>query len=128
MLYYYRCLDSILHAEHKSLLEEMRVDYDLLQSTRYKETTNGREEDDSDLSSAVSDLNYSEDAAYKPNGIREEQLEGQFESILAMPTTMAFDFKYLFDSLKTKNVKKIPNEQSRFAQLLSVFIIYQNCV
>ncbi|KAK1394478.1 3-methyl-2-oxobutanoate hydroxymethyltransferase [Heracleum sosnowskyi] len=109
------CLDSILHAEHKSILEEMRVDYDLLQSTRYKETTIAGEEDDSELSSAVNDPNNSEVPEYKPNGIGQEQLEGQFESILAMPSTMAFDLKYLFDSLKTKNVKKIPNEESRTA-------------
>ncbi|KAL8115458.1 hypothetical protein AgCh_022087 [Apium graveolens] len=107
------CLDSILHAEHKSILEEMRVDYDLLQSTRHRETTNGGEEDDSDLSSAVSDLNNSEVAAYKPDGIRQEQLEGQFDSILAMPSPVAFDLKYLFDNLKSKNVKKIPNVDSR---------------
>ncbi|KAK1375608.1 hypothetical protein POM88_031801 [Heracleum sosnowskyi] len=73
------------------------------------------EEDDSELSSAVNDPNNSEVPEYKPNGIGQEQLEGQFESILAMPSTMAFDLKYLFDSLKTKNVKKIPNEESRTA-------------
>lgn len=124
-------MDSILHAEHKSILEEMRVDYDLLQSTSNKETTHGGEEeddgdddDDFELSSAVSDPNYSQVAAFKPNVIMEEQLEAQFESILAMPSTMAFDFKYLFDSFKTKNVKKIHNEESRFGELLSVFIIY----
>ncbi|KAL8115459.1 hypothetical protein AgCh_022087 [Apium graveolens] len=111
----HKCLDSILHAEHKSILEEMRVDYDLLQSTRHRETTNGGEEDDSDLSSAVSDLNNSEVAAYKPDGIRQEQLEGQFDSILAMPSPVAFDLKYLFDNLKSKNVKKIPNVDSRIA-------------
>lgn len=121
-------MDSILHAEHKSILEEMRVDYDLLQSTRYMETTNGGEEDDSELSSAISDLNNSEVAAYKSNGIGEEQLEGQFESILAVPSTMAFDLKYLFHSLKTKIVKKIPDEESRFGDVFSAIIIYPNYI
>ncbi|XP_063949374.1 uncharacterized protein LOC108205289 isoform X2 [Daucus carota subsp. sativus] len=109
------CLDSILHAEHKSILEEMRVDYDLLQATRYKENISGKEEDDLKLSSDVSEPNNSEVAAYEPNGIGEEHLEGQFESILAMPSTVAFDLKYLFDSFKTKNVKKIHDEESRIA-------------
>lgn len=115
-LYDFRCLDSILHAEHKSILEEMRVDYDLLQATRYKENISGKEEDDLKLSSDVSEPNNSEVAAYEPNGIGEEHLEGQFESILAMPSTVAFDLKYLFDSFKTKNVKKIHDEESRFVK------------
>ncbi|XP_024962143.1 uncharacterized protein LOC112502465 isoform X2 [Cynara cardunculus var. scolymus] len=33
------CLDSILHAEHKSILEEMRADYDLTHSARHKTTS-----------------------------------------------------------------------------------------
>ncbi|KAI3506407.1 hypothetical protein L1887_28765 [Cichorium endivia] len=32
------CLDSILHAEHKSILEEMRADYDLTHSANHKST------------------------------------------------------------------------------------------
>ncbi|XP_023749292.1 uncharacterized protein LOC111897571 [Lactuca sativa] len=32
------CLDSILHAEHKSILEEMRTDYDLTHSANHKLT------------------------------------------------------------------------------------------
>ncbi|KAD3640282.1 hypothetical protein E3N88_29505 [Mikania micrantha] len=32
------CLDSILHAEHKSILEEMRADYDLTHSANLKAT------------------------------------------------------------------------------------------
>ncbi|PSS26234.1 MAP protein [Actinidia chinensis var. chinensis] len=36
------CLDSILHAEHKSILEEMRFDYNLTQSTdKKKNSSNG---------------------------------------------------------------------------------------
>lgn len=102
----------------------MREDYDLIQSTRYKETTDGGEEDSSELSSAVSDLDNSEVAAYEPNGIGEKHMEGQFESILAMPSTMAFDLKYLFNGFKTKKVKKIPNEESRFGEVLSASIIF----
>ena len=117
----FRCLDSILHAEHKSILEEMRVDYDLIQSTRYKEISDEGEED----SSAVSNPNNSEVAAYEPNGIGEERLEGQFESFFAMPSNVAVDLKYLFDAFKTKNVKKIPNEESRFGEVLCASTITQ---
>ena len=31
-MFFYRCLDSILLAEHKCILEEMRLDYDLTNS------------------------------------------------------------------------------------------------
>ncbi|KAJ9564836.1 hypothetical protein OSB04_000802 [Centaurea solstitialis] len=57
------CLDSILHAEHKSILEEMRADYDLTHSTTHDDgTSEGKSmpDDDKDLVIDFSDfLGYS---------------------------------------------------------------------
>ena len=47
LLYNCRCLDSMLHAEHKSILEEMRSDYHLIHSADFEAqvVANGKESD-----------------------------------------------------------------------------------
>ncbi|KAK1439437.1 hypothetical protein QVD17_05255 [Tagetes erecta] len=49
------CLDSILHAEHKSILEEMRVDYDVTHSANHKETFHESDASEGSLINNVND-------------------------------------------------------------------------
>lgn len=51
----FRCLDSILHAEHKSILEEMRVDYDVTHSANHKETFHENDASEGSLTTDVKD-------------------------------------------------------------------------
>lgn len=42
----YRCLDSIIHAEHKRILEELRLDYFLLNSPEPMSDSSGNYEEE----------------------------------------------------------------------------------
>ncbi|XP_071692732.1 uncharacterized protein [Rutidosis leptorrhynchoides] len=54
------CLDSILHAEHKSILEEMRADYDLTHSAPPNTTSHDGSEGNSNTDEKNSTIDFSE--------------------------------------------------------------------
>ncbi|XP_059649869.1 uncharacterized protein LOC132295584 isoform X1 [Cornus florida] len=102
------CLDSILHAEHKSTLEEMRVDYNLTHSMETK--ADGHK--DSGNSESKFDL-----AMYKNaigTGSMGNYVEDKTEPNNPMPSSYGPGLKYLFGS-SPKNVKRISLEESRVA-------------
>uniref|UniRef100_A0AB38Z7F5 DUF3754 n=1 Tax=Paeonia suffruticosa TaxID=45171 RepID=A0AB38Z7F5_PAESU len=96
------CLDSILHAEHKSILEEMRIDYSLTHSVE-KEGTIGEDSE----RNVVAEGKESDSANY---GEEETETGGN-----SMPINYGLDFRNLLLGFSTKYVKKNSSGQSRVA-------------
>ncbi|KAL8137998.1 hypothetical protein V2J09_003999 [Rumex salicifolius] len=69
------CLDSILHAEHRHILEEMRADYSLAQSIKSKEGEESKEgrETFPDLEYGFIDNKDNSSKDNCPNGLHESQ-------------------------------------------------------
>ncbi|KAG9455368.1 hypothetical protein H6P81_008272 [Aristolochia fimbriata] len=88
------CLDSILHAEHKSVLEEMRVDYSFSQSM------NIRESDPLDTKESKGETNLNQ----KLNGNVVEysrSFEGNVQTAYGLDSLMSLqglDLRFLFSS------------------------------
>lgn len=96
------CLDSILHAEHKSILEEMRIDYSLTHSVE-KEGTIGEDSE----RNVVAEGKESDSANY---GEEETETGGN-----SMAINYGLDFRNLLLGFSTKYVKKNSSGQSRVA-------------
>ncbi|CAK9142203.1 unnamed protein product [Ilex paraguariensis] len=110
----FMCLDSILHAEHKSILEEMRVDYDLTQSMQNKSTTS--EGLTSLVRKCVPNEKESDSIFDNPVGIisMEKYGEHKLEPDQVLPSNSALDLRYLLGS-SSKSVKSNSCEESRIA-------------
>lgn len=89
-MYNCRCLDSILHAEHKTILEEMRSYYDDL--TLSNKTDTAKNED--------FPAGANEDSEH------EEDEKTDSESKLSLPLGFTLDFNRLFNfSSRTAQIK-----------------------
>ncbi|XP_075511913.1 uncharacterized protein LOC142547478 isoform X2 [Primulina tabacum] len=95
-LYLSQCLDSILHAEHKSILEEMRADYDLTLSTKGKRPGLN----DSPHKGARTYMNSS-----LKSGRIDKEPEEEIDSDISMSSNFAFNLKELLDSSLKRNSK-----------------------
>ncbi|XP_042966500.1 uncharacterized protein LOC122300135 isoform X3 [Carya illinoinensis] len=107
------CLDSIVHAEHKIILEEMRTDYFFAHSTGKEETFN--EGSDSSDRQSVTNEEELDNAGDGINGVG--SLEGYENEDIELDTPISFihglDLRNLLGSLD-KNVKKYSDSGSRF--------------
>ncbi|KAK3024608.1 hypothetical protein RJ639_043936 [Escallonia herrerae] len=105
------CLDSILHAEHKGILEEMRVDYDLTHSIRNKEASNeGSARSEIRFVSEGRDCDATID---RPVGIGSTvDGEDKIETDKPLLSSSALDLRFLWD-FPPQNVKKKPFDESR---------------
>ncbi|XP_034709853.1 uncharacterized protein LOC117932686 isoform X2 [Vitis riparia] len=106
------CLDSILHAEHKKVLEEMRISYPLTHSAEDKGMIN---EDTTSLERKfVTKVEEPDMAGDSTTGVgsmercREENIEPE-NSIFS---SYGLDLRYLFSS-STNNMKKNSGAESR---------------
>lgn len=109
---YFRCLDSILHAEHKNILEEMRISYSLTRSM----TDNGTVNEDTTTSEGnfVTTVEQS-DIAGDSNavvGSIERCREDNIEPNNSMFSRYSLDWRYLFSS-STNNMEKNSGVESR---------------
>ncbi|KAG2720772.1 hypothetical protein I3760_02G050800 [Carya illinoinensis] len=108
------CLDSIVHAEHKIILEEMRTDYFFAHSTGKEETFN--EGSDSSDRQSVTNEEELDNAGDGINGVG--SLEGYENEDIELDTPISFihglDLRNLLGSLD-KNVKKYSDSGSRVA-------------
>ncbi|KAI8572983.1 hypothetical protein RHMOL_Rhmol01G0243600 [Rhododendron molle] len=121
------CLDSILHAEHKSILEEMRLDYNLTQSGEKKRTSvNGSahsERDDepkgNEFESPIENTGGT--------GSMEEYREDKTEPDMLAALTFSLNLRYLLgylprsikqNSLKESRIAVATRFQRAFVQLL----------
>ncbi|XP_040999933.1 uncharacterized protein LOC121246027 isoform X7 [Juglans microcarpa x Juglans regia] len=108
------CLDSIVHAEHKIILEEMRTDYFFAHSTGKEETFN--EGSDSSYRQSVTNEEELDNAGDGINGVG--SLEGYENEDIELDTPISFihglDLRNLLGSLD-KNVKKYSDSGSRVA-------------
>lgn len=109
---YFRCLDSILHAEHKNILEEMRISYSLTHSAKDKGMIN---EDATSLErkfvTKVEEPDMTGDSTTGVGSMercREENIEPE-NSIFS---SYGLDLRYLFSS-STNNMKKNSGAESR---------------
>ncbi|XP_068650503.1 uncharacterized protein [Aristolochia californica] len=103
------CLDSILHAEHKSILEEMRVDYSFSHSIKCRESASP------DTSESEGEVNFNQ----KTNGdiIDYKSFEGNVQTAYGRDSLMSFqglDLGFLFSS-STRNVKTCSSYDSSVA-------------
>ncbi|KAI3470249.1 hypothetical protein Pfo_026912 [Paulownia fortunei] len=108
-----QCLDSILHAEHKTILEEMRADFDLTASTKSK--TVSFDDIPSMGRKAVADQ---ESGAFVNNSLKSDSIdkeqEDEADTEILMSSSFTRDLKLLMDfSLKTAN--RNPIKSSRVA-------------
>ncbi|KAL6322159.1 hypothetical protein AAG906_005100 [Vitis piasezkii] len=108
------CLDSILHAEHKNVLEEMRISYPLTHSAEDKGMIN---EDTTSLERKfVTKVEEPDMAGDSTTGVgsmercRKENIEPE-NSIFS---SYGLDLRYLFSS-STNNMKKNSGAESRVA-------------
>lgn len=98
-------MDSILHAEHKSVLEDMRADYSIAHPTENRQTKheespnpNGRVmANGEDYESAINGIGSLEE-----DGFRDEETEPSNP----MPLSYVFDWRNLLAS-SPKNVKRL---------------------
>lgn len=108
------CLDSIVHAEHKIILEEMRSDYFFAHSMGKEETFN--EGSDSSCRQSVTNEEELENVGDGINGVG--SLEGYENEDIELDTPISFihglDLRNLLGSLD-KNVKKYSDSGSRVA-------------
>lgn len=107
-----RCLDSILHAEHKTILEEMRTDFDLTLSTKNKTVT--LDDFPSLGRKAVADQ---ESGAFMNNSMKSDDIDkeqkDETDSKIPLPFGFTLDLNLLLDfSLKT--AKRNPIKSSRY--------------
>lgn len=106
-------MDSIVHAEHKIILEEMRTDYFFAHSTGKEETFN--EGSDSSDRQSVTNEEELDNAGDGINGVG--SLEGYENEDIELDTPISFihglDLRNLLGSLD-KNVKKYSDSGSRF--------------
>ncbi|XP_024024060.1 uncharacterized protein LOC21387328 [Morus notabilis] len=101
------CLDSILHAEHKSILEEMRSDY-------FQQAVN----DEGSVFDSAEDLDSSGINGVE-RSVDEEERETEFENPISF--NYVLDLRNLLPSSSPKNVKKVAvatRFQRAFMQLL----------
>ncbi|KZV41969.1 hypothetical protein F511_19015 [Dorcoceras hygrometricum] len=93
-LYLSQCLDSILHAEHKSILEEMRADYDLTLSTKGKGLV-------------LSDSLHKGAGMYMKSSLKsgriDEEPEEEVASDIPMSSSFTFNLKELLDCSLNRN-------------------------
>lgn len=109
---YFRCLDSILHAEHKNILEEMRISYSLTRSMTDNGTVN--EDTTSSEGNFVTTVEQS-DIAGDSNavvGSIERRKEDNIEPNNSMFSRYGLDWRYLFSS-STNNMEKNSGVESR---------------
>nr|XP_023917388.1 uncharacterized protein LOC112028927 isoform X2 [Quercus suber] len=108
------CLDTILHAEHKNILEEMRTDYSYSRSIEKEETNNdGSATSDTEL---VADEEETESTGDGINGIG--SMEGYKEEEIKIDNAISFinslDLRNFLGS-SDKSVKKYSDSGSRVA-------------
>ncbi|KAA8520804.1 hypothetical protein F0562_014924 [Nyssa sinensis] len=107
-------LDSIIHAEHKSILEEMRVDYNLTHSMQNKGNSH-KVSDSSDIKAVPngkeSDLGIDNAIGI---GSMDKYGEGKIEPNKPMPSNYGLDLRCLFGS-SSKNVNRNSLKESRVA-------------
>ncbi|KAL2487654.1 hypothetical protein Fot_40946 [Forsythia ovata] len=112
----FRCLDMILHAEHKSILEEMRSEFDLTLSTKSK----GVGVDVDDFSGLERNFvaNGKGSDTVMNKSVKSEIIdkENKDEANIHMPIPFNFtlDLSFLLGSL-SKTVERNPIKASRFA-------------
>ena len=107
-----RCLDSILHAEHKSILEEMRFDYNLTQSTdKKKNSSNGSAGSESEV---VPNGNESNSPIENTIGMGSmaEYREDKIQTDTPMAIGFSLNLRHLLGSLN-KNVNQNSLTKSR---------------
>ncbi|KAG8369330.1 hypothetical protein BUALT_Bualt14G0000200 [Buddleja alternifolia] len=102
-----QCLDSILHAEHKSILEEMRADFDLTSKTVSHD----------DFSSlGIKSVANQDSDAFMNNSLKSDSMnkdeEDEDDSDILMPSDFTLDFKLLFD-FSLNSAKRNPIKSSR---------------
>ncbi|THG12316.1 hypothetical protein TEA_001503 [Camellia sinensis var. sinensis] len=99
------CLDSILHAEHKCILEEMRLDYNYTHSTEEKGTS--RNGSDCSEKEVIANGNESNSAIENTIGIgnTEEYSEDKIEPEMPISSYFSLDLRHLLNS-SPKNVKR----------------------
>ncbi|XP_034207730.1 uncharacterized protein LOC117621396 isoform X2 [Prunus dulcis] len=110
------CLDSILHAEHKSILEAMRADYFDSNSMEHKQTVKEVDEQ------VVNNGQGSDSARSGINGVESTEADGneKVEADKQMPFDYVLGLKKLLGS-SAKNVKRVAVSarfQHSFMQLL----------
>ncbi|XP_028089062.1 hybrid signal transduction histidine kinase G-like [Camellia sinensis] len=107
------CLDSILHAEHKCILEEMRLDYNYTHSTEEKGTS--RNGSDCSEKEVIANGNESNSAIENTIGIgnTEEYSEDKIEPEMPISSYFSLDLRHLLNS-SPKNVKRNSLTESRF--------------
>ncbi|KAI8019086.1 hypothetical protein LOK49_LG04G01607 [Camellia lanceoleosa] len=108
------CLDSILHAEHKCILEEMRLDYNYTHSTEEKGTS--RNGSDCSEKEVIANGNESNSAIENTIGIgnTEEYSEDKIEPEMPISSYFSLDLRHLLNS-SPKNVKRNSLTESRVA-------------
>lgn len=108
----YRCLDSIIHAEHKVILEEMRRDYSLTQSPL---ESKGNETSSPTTSEEVGGPNQKPSSEEKPSDGEniEQDMPEKEENDKSLPFHYGLDLGFLLD-LYFKNSKRNSAGQSRF--------------
>jgi hypothetical protein len=114
-----RCLDSILHAEHKGILEEMRTDYSCARSMGKGETINEE---------FITNGKKSEYARHDINGVGSVERYEEEDNELDKPMSFinGLDLRNLLGSLD-KNVKKYSDGGSRFVTIcLDCFLVVLN--
>ncbi|BBG98674.1 Protein of unknown function D [Prunus dulcis] len=110
------CLDSILHAEHKSILEAMRADYFDSNSMEHKQTVKEVDEQ------VVNNGQGSDSARSGINGVESTEADGneEVDADKQMPFDYVLGLKKLLGS-SAKNVKRVAVSarfQHSFMQLL----------
>ncbi|KAL0452883.1 UNVERIFIED_CONTAM: hypothetical protein Slati_1266400 [Sesamum latifolium] len=105
-----KCLDSILHAEHKTILEEMRADFDATLSTK-----SNRFSPDGFPSFARKDVANQESSAPLNNSKSDDkEQEDKADTEMLMSSDFTRDLKQLFD-FSFKTAKRSPIKRSRVA-------------
>ncbi|KAK4403245.1 hypothetical protein Sango_0693100 [Sesamum angolense] len=105
-----QCLDSILHAEHKTILEEMRADFDATLSTK-----SNRFSPDGFPSLARKDVAIQESGAPLNNCKSDDkEQEDKADTEMLMSSDFTRDLKQLFD-FSFKTAKRSPIKRSRVA-------------
>ncbi|XP_058200600.1 uncharacterized protein LOC131315295 isoform X2 [Rhododendron vialii] len=108
------CLDSILHAEHKSILEEMRLDYNLTQSGEKKRTSvNGSARSERDDEPKGNEFESSIENT-GGTGSMEEYREDKIEPDMLAASTFSLNLRYLLGYLP-RSIKRNSLKESRIA-------------
>lgn len=107
-----RCLDSILHAEHKNVLEEMRLDYNLTQSGEKKRTSvNGSARSERDNEPKGNEFESSIENK-GGTGSMEEYREDMIEPDMLAASTFSLNLRYLLGYLP-RSIKRNSLKESR---------------